>query len=112
MKIKIPKLRFLKIFLSLRVIFILVIIIFIAIVGYLGWFLYNNLYQTIAQTEQIIVLRAEVSPYSIDIKQFNTILETLEKKTSQKNLKKINWSEIKNPFGFTSASGPVNIRID
>jgi len=112
MKVKLPKLKFLKIFLSLQVIFALVIIIFIVITGYLSWFLYNNLYQTIAQTEQIIVLRAEVSPYSIDIKQFNTILETLGKKTSLENTEEINWSEIKNPFGFVPAGRPINVGVD
>jgi len=82
------------------------------ITGYLSWFLYNNLYQTIAQTEQIIVLRAEVSPYSIDIKQFNTILETLEKKTSPEKTEEINWAKIKNPFGFIPAGRPINIDVD
>ena len=110
MRLKIPQIKILEIFLSLKFISVLVVIIFVTALGFLGWFLYRDFYQTITQSKEIIVLRTEVSPHSVNLEQFNTALEALENKVNPQ--KDINWQEIKNPFGFVSGNKPVTIGVD
>ena len=66
----------------------------------LGLFLYKNLYQTIIQSKEVILLRQEVAPDIINISKVESILNSLDKKT--KSTESINWLEIKNHFNSGS----------
>jgi len=104
------KLKFLKIATSSRTIAMIVTLIFIIIFGYFSWFLYKNIYQTITQSQEIIIMRAEVSPYTIDVDKFNNILKAIDKKTAATATPA--WQEMRNPFNFTSVSKPPDAGID
>lgn len=56
-------------------------------------FLYNNFYQTITQSESIISLQEKVAQETIDMVNFNKIIENIAKKTEVRELK-----NTKNPF--------------
>lgn len=71
-------------------------IVIIGFVGVLGYFLYTNFYQTITQSQEVILLRQEVAPNYIDIEKVERILESLDKKTT--TTPAINFQGIKNPF--------------
>ncbi|MFA5021458.1 MAG: hypothetical protein WC508_00040 [Patescibacteria group bacterium] len=96
MKIKQLIQRIIKLLASARIITIVILITFLISIGFLSLFLYKNFYQTITQSQEIVVLRAEVSPYTINVEKFRTALTALDKKFSAPD--KINWAEIKNPF--------------
>ncbi len=81
----------------------IILVAFIIVLTFLGWFLYKDFYQTITQSQQIIVLRSEVSPYTIDVEKFNKALQSLEQKVD-KNSQQVNWPAIKNPFGINTGS--------
>src|SRR3989344_2785456 len=99
MKLKFPKLSLPKLLLSLKYLYLVIALIVIASMGLLGWFLYKNLYQTIAQTEQIQLLKQEVAPDIVDIDQFTTALDQLNNKTT--TAPSINWKNEASPFGFS-----------
>lgn len=71
------------------------IILIMGVLITLGLFLYKNFYQTITQSEEIILLKQEVAPDTINMKKVEAILKALEEKTTTTN---IIWQEIKNPF--------------
>ncbi|MFA6254736.1 MAG: hypothetical protein WC675_01730 [Patescibacteria group bacterium] len=104
------KLKLAKIATSSKTITLIVTLIFIIILGYFGGFLYKNIYQTITQSQEIIVMRAEVSPYAINIEKFNDILTAIDKKSTATNTPA--WQEMRNPFGFTSINRPTTGGID
>ncbi|MDD4900698.1 MAG: hypothetical protein PHS62_01130 [Patescibacteria group bacterium] len=56
-------------------------------------FLYNNFYQTITQSKEVLVLREKVALSTIDMEKFNVIINKLKKKIISKEL-----SNIYNPF--------------
>jgi hypothetical protein len=63
--------------------------------GYWAYnFLNENFYQAVSQSEEIITLKKNIAAGAIDIKDFNIILEKLEKKKSGYT----DAEEIKNPF--------------
>ena len=76
---------------------LIIIIISFAAFGYLGFFLYQKMYLTISQSEEIKVLRQEVAPYSIDKDEIKKTLESLDNKTKPNN---INYDQIQDPFGI------------
>jgi len=96
MKLKLSKIKRIKFSFSLRYFYVLVFMLVIVVISMLGFFLYKNFYQTIAQTEQIILLRKEVAPDTIDINKVNKVLDALDKKTT--TTIDIEYSKIKNPF--------------
>ncbi|OGY47673.1 MAG: hypothetical protein A2840_00100 [Candidatus Buchananbacteria bacterium RIFCSPHIGHO2_01_FULL_47_11b] len=98
MKLKFPKLSLPKLLLSLKYVYLVITLIVIASVGLLGWFLYKNLYQTIAQTEEIQLLRQEVAPDIVNINQFTSALDKLNLKTT--TTQPIDWKNKASPFGF------------
>ncbi len=59
----------------------------------LGFFLYQNFYKTIRESEEIIVLKKEVANESIDMKKFQSIMEKIETKKTLRIIKKTD-----NPF--------------
>jgi hypothetical protein len=82
MRIKLQKLKIFQPIFSLNYLYSLIVILSIAILSALGMFLYKNFYQTITQSEQIIVLRQEVSPDTINTKKIESVLELLNKKNT------------------------------
>lgn len=108
MKLKLPKIKKIKIFralFSLKYFYVLVIILIIGVSGILGWFLYKNFYQTIAQTEEIILLKQEVAPDTINMGKVDSVLKFLDKKI--KSTSTINWLKIRNPFISSPKSQPT-----
>lgn len=70
--------------LTLSIIFLTaVILIFVSV------FLYENFYQTIAQTKEILVLREKVALDTVNMDKFNSIMDKLARKTAPKELKNI-----------------------
>jgi hypothetical protein len=65
---------------SLKYLYLIIFLSIIAIFGAMVWFLYKNFYQTIAQTEAIILLRQEVAPDTVNAKQVEELLTYLDKK--------------------------------
>jgi len=109
LKLKLPKLNIISIFLSYKSMMALILIIIFIVMGFLIWFLYSNIYQTITHSKKIVILKAEISPYSVNVDNFNQVLEKIENKKSQT----INeWSSEENPFGFVSTNRPTIVEID
>jgi len=65
----------------------------IAAMFFLSLFLYKNFYQTITQSEEILLLKQKVAPLSINMDKFNEVMENIEKKGETRSLDGIN-----NPF--------------
>ncbi|GEM_PF-1354629 len=65
-------------------------------------FLYKNFYQTITQSEEILILRQKVAPLTVDMDKFNKIMAKIEKKKKIRELGAIN-----DPFSY----GGQNKRI-
>ncbi|MEK7098039.1 MAG: hypothetical protein AAB906_04280 [Patescibacteria group bacterium] len=57
-----------------------VIILTIFTAYFLFFFLYENIYQTITQSEIIIVLKKEVASETVDINKFNQIIQNINSK--------------------------------
>lgn len=70
----------------------------------LGFFLYKNFYQTITQSKEIILLRKEVAPDSLNLEKVEKIIELLEKKTTTTEM--INLEKIKDPFRSIESRQP------
>jgi len=81
---------------SLRVVTVIVAIMIIAAIVSVGYFLYAYLYRTIAQSEEIILLKQEVAPESIDITQVTKTIDNLEKKEAHPAPSE----RYRNPFSF------------
>ena len=62
----------------------------------LGVFLYFNLYQTITQADQIILLRREVAPETVDTKKVEAVCTAIDQKTSGKST--VDWNTLPDPF--------------
>jgi uncharacterized membrane protein YqiK len=56
-------------------------------------FLYKNFYQTITQSEEILILQKKVATETVDMDKFNKLMEKIDKKTEERNLGGLN-----NPF--------------
>lgn len=98
LKLKLPKIKLFKSFFSPeagRFWYLVIVLIMIGVLGAIGFFLYRNLYQTIAQSEEIILLRKEVAPNSIEVNKVKTVLDGFNAKTTAKN---IDFGQTKNPF--------------
>jgi len=100
MKHKLPKIKIFQILLSFKYLYVLIILIMAGILVTLGFFLYKNLYQTITQSEEIILLRQEVAPDTINMTKVNSVLESLNLKTMASS--SADWVNSRNPFEFYS----------
>lgn len=105
MKLKLPKIKFSYAFLSLKYISLIIIVIIIGFVAILGHFLYTNFYQTIAQSQEVILLKQEVAPDTIDIKRVERVLKALDEKTTATPT--LNLQEVKNPFSTSLPQQPI-----
>jgi len=66
-----------------------IIIITITILSGVSLFLYKNFYQTITQTNEILILRQKVAIDTVDLAKFNLIIDRLTKKIMAKELKNV-----------------------
>ena len=87
---------------SLRVVTVVVSIMIITAIAGVGYFLYVYLYRTIAQSEEIILLKQEVAPESIDIAQVTKTIDNLEKKEAHPTPSE----RYRNPFSFGDTVPP------
>lgn len=69
--------------------------VIVIVLGFFMYFLYKNVYQTLAQAETVTSLKKEVSKESLNKDQFYQALEKIKKKTEAPS---VNLSELKNPF--------------
>ncbi len=99
MKIKLPNFKPAKTIFSLRYLYIVAFLLLIGAIAILGNFLYKNFYQTITQSEEIILLKKEVAPDIINIDKVERVLQLLTTKTAPELT--INFDNIKNPFSTT-----------
>ncbi|OGF23885.1 hypothetical protein A3H09_03750 [Candidatus Falkowbacteria bacterium RIFCSPLOWO2_12_FULL_45_13] len=67
--------------LTVIIVFLTMIILIIVFI-----FLYKNFYQTINQTNEILILREKVALDTVNIEQFNIIFDKLTKKIAPKEL--------------------------
>ena len=104
MKLKLPKVKASKVLFSLRYFYIIIFILLAGSLVILGNFLYANFYQTISQSEEIILLKQEVAPDIIDTKKVETVLDQINKKPLRSE--EINFDEIFDPFEKTSKNNP------
>ncbi len=72
---------------------IIITILTLAALILVSGFLYNNFYQAITETKEIIILKEKVALDTIDMKKFNSIIDKLAEKTTPKKLNNAN-----NPF--------------
>jgi hypothetical protein len=86
----------LKKILSYKSLYIGVLLLLLAGFGYLGYFIYNNYYQTITQAKEIQVLRNEVAPDFIDTAKVERVINGINKKTSTEYSSEL--ETLKNPF--------------
>lgn len=94
MKIKKPKK--IRISFSARYLYILAWLMMIGTCTYLGFFLYENFYQTVAQTDEIILLKKEVAPDIIDTEKIDKVLHLINEKTTATST--IDYDAASNPF--------------
>lgn len=80
MKFNLPKITYKIIN---RYIYFLLIIFIIIVSNYLFLFLYKNLYQIIAHSNEIVILKEKVSAETVNINEFNKIINNLDKKRAQ-----------------------------
>lgn len=100
MKLKLPKIKASKILFSLRYFYVLIFILLAGSLVILGNFLYTNFYQTISQSEEIVLLKQEVAPDIIDTKKVEAVLGQINKKPLQSE--GINLDEVSDPFDKNS----------
>ena len=87
----------------------LTIIIAFLIFGYLGYFIYFNLYGTIAEAQQVVLLKQEVAPESLDIPKIQKVLAQLEKRATSTS--SINIEKIRNLFSIKSTPDQITLPI-
>ena len=66
-----------------------IIVITLVILIFVSIFLYNNFYQTITETKEILILREKVAINTVNMEKFNIIIDKLTKKTVPEQLKNI-----------------------
>ncbi|MBI5765673.1 hypothetical protein HZA71_00390 [Candidatus Falkowbacteria bacterium] len=93
-KINLKKIKFNFIYL-LRYLYPITIAVIVIILLVLIFFLYNNVYKTLAYAEMITALKQKVPPENLEKKQFEEILAKIQEKIKKTDALIDN---IKNPF--------------
>jgi len=68
--------------------YFLVIIASLFVFGCVSLFLYENFYQTITQSKEIIILQEKVAIEAINMKKFEDIMEKIKQKTTLREIEK------------------------
>lgn len=69
--------------------YILMTILSLSILTYVTSFLYKNFYQTITQSEEIILLKKEVASEDVNMDKFERIILNIEKKKEIREIKHV-----------------------
>lgn len=69
--------------------YILMTILSLSILIYVTSFLYKNFYQTITQSEEIIILKKEVASEDISMDKFEKMISNIEKKKEAREIRHI-----------------------
>ena len=93
---KLPKLKSFGWLLVQKYWYLFLAVVAVVLIGYLGFFIYQNFYRTITQAEEIVVLRQEVAPDTIDTKKINEVITAINNKISPAT--SVNWAAAANPF--------------
>lgn len=109
MKLKISKIKSPKLSLSAGYLYLGVWLVIIIAFGYTLYFLYENFYLAVTQSEEIILLKKEVAPDTVNIENINNVLELISDKTNTSTTSNI--EDIKNPF-FLSSNAEKNSQSD
>lgn len=70
-------------------------LLFLVVIIFLGYFLYQNIYKAITQNEEIVILQGQLALEPVDISLFRKILRLVREKKSTPDF---DITEIKNPF--------------
>ncbi len=66
--------------------YVLIIIVSLLILMYLTLFLYKNFYQTITQSEEIILLKKEVASEDVNMNKFEKMISNIEEKQQDREI--------------------------
>lgn len=66
---------------AIRYFYFIIIILCIFVFAWISFFLYDNFYQTIVNTDEALILNQEVTPENIDMDRYNRVIEKIEEKT-------------------------------
>jgi len=66
--------------------YLTIIVISVVVIAIVTLFLYKNFYQTIIQSEEILVLRKEVAIEDINMSKFEKIMNQLQEKIKERDL--------------------------
>lgn len=77
------------------------LLLFLVVMIFLGFFLYQNIYKAITQNEEIVILQGQLALEPVDISLFRKILRLMGEKKSAPD---INAEEMKNPFLMYNAA--------
>lgn len=70
---------------SIKQLYYSVYLVGICVAVYVGYFVYENYYQTVAQAQEIADLKKEVAPESINIERVDSILDSIDNKSTTTN---------------------------
>ncbi|MCK4554353.1 hypothetical protein KAU19_05345 [Candidatus Parcubacteria bacterium] len=68
--------------------YFLVIIASLFVFGCVSLFLYENFYQTITQSKEILILQEKVAIEAINMKKYDIVMEKIKQKTSLRKIEK------------------------
>ncbi len=66
--------------------YVIIIFIIIGSFSYVSYFLYNNFYKTITQTEEVLMLKEKVATEDINMNKFDQIIQNIKDKSLSKKL--------------------------
>lgn len=81
-----------------RLVYLMIFLILLSAVGLTYYFIYQNIYSTIANTTVITALKSSVNIYNLDIPAFHKASEAIEKKQKLEYFA----PEIRNIFYYTT----------
>lgn len=93
-----------KQFIFLRIINICIIIIIISLIGYGLYFIRKNVFNTIVQAEEVIILENNLISEVIDFKKYDSVSNAWNKKNETLNFDK---QSIKDPFNSNTTTPTI-----
>jgi len=104
MNLSLIKIQIIRRLLNVRNLYMILGVAVIIGFGILGLFLYQYFYQTITQSERVILLKHEVAPDAINMQVVSRVVAFMDSKSSMAN---IEWDKIKNPFIVNTTTTPA-----
>lgn len=69
--------------------YFLIVVAGLTVSGCVSLFLYENFYQTITQSKEILILQEKVAIETINMKKYDDVMEKIKQKTTLRKLKKL-----------------------